>query len=299
MLSISQQPVSQVIEDDFLARAGVTLWIRREDLIHPTVSGNKWRKLKYNLEEMNRLNKETVLTFGGAFSNHIFATAAAAREVGVRSVGVIRGERVLPLNPTLAFAERAGMQLKFIDREAYRQKDNPEFLKELLKEFGDCYLLPEGGTNALAVKGCREIVSGLENGYDMICCPVGTGGTMAGIVEEVENKCQVIGFSALKGNFITALVQSLIDPKNENWCVVEDYHLGGYAKFNQELIDFIIQFKSTSGIQLDPIYTGKMLFGIFDMVRKGQIADKSILAVHTGGLQGIAGFEQRYRVKIS
>ncbi|MBY0425778.1 MAG: pyridoxal-phosphate dependent enzyme, partial [Cytophagales bacterium] len=155
----------------------VEIWVKRDDLIHPQVSGNKWRKLKYNIETAQRLGYSTLLTFGGAFSNHIYATAAAGRIVGVRTIGIIRGERVEPLNPTLAFAEEMGMELHFIDRGTYREKGNPEQLESYRQKFGDVYIIPEGGANGLAVKGCKEILDEISIPFDVVCCACGTGAT--------------------------------------------------------------------------------------------------------------------------
>lgn len=292
----------QEVEDELLKTKKLKLFIKREDLLHPTVSGNKWRKLKYNLQEAKRLNQDTMLTFGGAYSNHIYATAAAAHEADMDSIGIIRGERVEPLNPTLSFAEEQGMKLHFASRSVYREKHKPWFLNKLRDEYGDFFLIPEGGSNTLAVKGCAEIPKEIEVDYDYLCTPVGTGGTIAGLIVGAEGKGNVLGLSALKGDFLTNDVQELLAQSGvsfDNWTINTDYHFGGYAKIDADLVEFIKKFKQQHGIMLDPIYTGKMLFGIFDLIRKeffkkGQV----IIALHTGGLQGIAGINERYGLSL-
>lgn len=275
----------------------VTLYIKREDLLHPHISGNKYRKLKYNLQQARLENKTTLLTFGGAYSNHIAATAAAGKEFGFNTIGVIRGEELSaenPSSPTLHFAKSNGMQLHFISRENYRLKDTAEFLLKLEQQFGDFYLIPEGGTNSLAVKGCEEILTDEDACFDFICAAVGTGGTISGLVNTSKVHQKVIGFSALKGDFLSEEVKKWTG-KN-NWHITDGYCFGGYAKINRDLIEFINQFKQETGIQLDPVYNGKMMYGIFKMIAEEKFPKKSrILAVHTGGLQGIAGMNENLK----
>ena len=297
-----QKSPLQEIKNDLFAEQQVRLLLKRDDLIHPSVSGNKWRKLKYNLQIAQTVGHDTLLTFGGAFSNHIHAVAAAGKLYGFQTIGVIRGEPKLPYNPTLAFAEKQGMQLYFISRTAYRQKETPSFREELRAQFGNFYLLPEGGTNELAFKGCAEIVTEIVEeispNYIFTCC--GTGGTITGIIQGCANlPIAVRGVAALKGNFLTTDIKQFLSksttPYTKDWSIFEDYHFGGYAKFKPALIDFINQFKSQYDIALDPIYTGKLLFGIFDLLSNGYFEKGStIVAVHTGGLQGIEGFNKRY-----
>jgi 1-aminocyclopropane-1-carboxylate deaminase/D-cysteine desulfhydrase-like pyridoxal-dependent ACC family enzyme len=231
-----------------------------------------------------------LLTFGGAFSNHIYATAAAARECGFESMGIIRGEERLPLNSTLAFATAQGMQLHYVSREAYRKKTEPGFIANLKKKFGDFYLLPEGGTNAWAIKGCAEWAQELQEiQFDYLCLPVGTGGTIAGLISGLEGR-NVIGFAALKnGDFLSDEVRKLaFDYKGKefsNWRIVTQYHFGGYAKSNNVLPNFIRTFEQDHGIALDHVYTGKMMFGILDSIRQNKFErETTILALHTGGL---------------
>ncbi|HEV8513070.1 MAG TPA: pyridoxal-phosphate dependent enzyme [Cyclobacteriaceae bacterium] len=294
MLKYFDAPIIE-IESDLTVNAGVKILVKREDFNHPIVSGNKWWKLKYNLEEAEKLENRTLLTFGGAYSNHIYASAGAAKELNLKSIGVIRGEEVLPLNSTLAFAKDRGMKLHFVSREDYRKKSQEYFIQNLKEQFGDFYLIPEGGSNSLAVKGCaefaREKLSLID--FDYLCLPVGTGGTMAGIIAGLEGKKSVLGFSVLKnGDFLNEEVRRLLQEYSEkdylNWSIQTDYHFGGYAKKTSELEKFILQMKHEYDLNLDPIYTGKMVAGVFDLIKKNYFPRGStILLLHTGGLQSI------------
>jgi len=279
------QPIS------VLKKYGVEIFLKREDDIHPFISGNKYRKLKYNIEEAKRLKHETLLTFGGAFSNHIAAAAFAGKEFGFKTIGIIRGDELqdkINENPTLSFAEACGMKFKFVSREQFREKHTPLFLEKLHETFGNFYLLPEGGTNELAIRGCEEILNNGDDDFDFVCCSVGTGGTISGIINSSKPGQQVLGFPALKGSFLIEDISKFVS--KQNWNIIADYSFGGYAKIDEALIHFINQFKKDNNIQLDPVYTGKMMFGIFDLMKKGYFPRGSkILAIHTGGLQGISG----------
>ena len=293
----------QQIKLDFLEEKNIQLYVLREDLINPTISGNKWRKLFYNLQEARHQGKNQLLTFGGAFSNHIAATAAAGKQFGFKTIGIIRGEEHLPLNPTLQLAYENGMQFHYVDRTFYREKKYDVLFLETLKEqYGDFYLVPEGGSNAFAVKGCTEIIKNINIDYDIICCACGTGGTIAGIIASVDETKQVIGFPALKGGeFLKNDIQQLladyqqqfsVEINHPNWSLNTDYHFGGYAKITPELIDFVNDFYQNHSIPLDLIYTGKMLFGIYEMAKMSAFFNgKKIVAIHTGGLQGNCGFK--------
>jgi 1-aminocyclopropane-1-carboxylate deaminase/D-cysteine desulfhydrase-like pyridoxal-dependent ACC family enzyme len=282
----------QPISGHFLEKAGVNLLIKREDLNHPFVSGNKWWKLKYNLEEAKQSGKQKILTFGGAYSNHIYATAAAARASGFESVGIIRGDKHLSLNPTLKFAERQGMHLHYVSREEYRRKSEPGFDEELKKRFGEFYLIPEGGTNSNAIKGCAELAEKLVGiPFDCLCLPVGTGGTLSGLVTRLAPK-KIIGFSVLKnGGFLKEEVRKLLldysGVDGHRWDIETHYDFGGYAKFSPRLLHFIQSFHQDHSIPLDPVYTGKMMYGIIDLIKQNKFErGTTIMAIHTGGLQG-------------
>ncbi|WP_084523727.1 1-aminocyclopropane-1-carboxylate deaminase/D-cysteine desulfhydrase [Adhaeribacter aquaticus] len=289
----------QLIQNSLFSEKQVQVYLKREDLIHPTISGNKWRKLKYNLYAAREQQKTTLLTFGGAYSNHIAAVAAAGQEFGFETIGYIRGEEHFPLNPTLALAKASGMQLEYLDRETYREKSHPDFLRQIEKLHPTAYIIPEGGTNMLAVKGCTEIVQDIPVDFDYICCAAGTGGTLAGIITGLAGEKTIIGFPALKGGeFLKEDIRNLIRNYTkydlQNWVLETNYHFGGYAKIKPELVSFIQHFKQEHHIQLDPIYTGKMMFGVYDLIQQDYFNKGSvIIAVHTGGLQGIKGLEER------
>jgi len=271
---------------------GKEISILRLDLLPTAYNGNKWFKLKYNLEEAVRTGEKRILTFGGAYSNHIYALAAATKEAELTSIGIIRGERIEPLNSTLRFAEECGMELHFINRSEYRRKKDQDFIENLKYKFGDFYLIPEGGSNELGIKGASEILSAVS-GYDIICTPVGTGGTLAGLIYGKESLAEVLGFMVVRDKTIQRFVES--NSTDESWKLIGDFDFGGYARYNQSLIDFINEFKSDFSIQLDPIYTGKMMFGINQLITDQYFDSKAkILVVHTGGQQGIKGFNERF-----
>ena len=273
--------------------------IKPEYLIHPTVSGNKFRKLKYNLEKVQLENYKGILTFGGAFSNHIAATASAGQELNIPTVGIIRGEELvtqIESNPTLRYAKSCGMHLEFVSRSSYNKKTDPAYLLQLLETFKDYYILPEGGTNALAIKGCEEILTVKDQSFDIICCAVGTGGTIAGVINRSLLTQKIIGFPALKGEFLKEDICKFAT--QSNWELWGDYHFGGYAKVDSKLIKFMNDFKLIYNIPLDPVYTAKMMYGIFEGIRSGEIPQTAkVLAIHTGGLQGIEGMNLRLKEK--
>lgn len=287
-----------------IAGSGVSLYLKREDEIHPFISGNKYRKLKYNIFKAQELNHTTLLTFGGAFSNHIAAVACAGKEFGFKTIGIIRGEELgenfeksLHQNPTLKTANDHGMRFDFVSRNTYRLKNTEEFKLDLQDKFGDFYLIPEGGTNLLAVKGCEEILKPEDTNFNVVCVSIGTGGTISGIINSLQAHQKAIGFPALKGDFLIQEIEKYT-VQSEKWSLNDDYHFGGFAKISLELINFINNFKEETGISLDPIYTGKMMFGIVDLIKK-DFFDKGtkILAIHTGGMQGVIGMNLRLTQK--
>ena len=290
MLVYNETPV-QELQEPIASVAGVRLLVKREDLNHPQVSGNKWWKLKYNLQKITAQGKDTVLTFGGAYSNHIYATSVAAEACGLKSIGLIRGEERLPLNPTLNAARKFGMTLQYISREEYRKKTDEAFLSWVKEKWNDPYLLPEGGTNALGVRGAREFGLGLHStAFDYLCVPVGTGGTIAGLIQATGDRAEILGFPAIRGEgSLASDITRLSGEINQfaRWRLERSYHHGGYAKTTHELIAFIEQFERAHGFPLDAVYTGKMMFGIFDLLRRGYFSRGStVLAIHTGGLSG-------------
>lgn len=293
----------QRLQSPFLQNAGIQLYVKRDDLIHPQFGGNKWRKLKYNLDYARENHFDTLLTFGGAWSNHIYATAAASKHFGFTSIGLIRGEEHSPLNATLSFAKDCGMQLHYIDRAQYRDKHDSAFLEKIRQRFGDVYVLPEGGSNALAIKGCAETIeeinAEIDSPFDIICCASGTGATLAGMISAISPTQTAIGFSALKGGeFLNQEVNTFLghddansNLTNKNWYIESDFHFGGYAKINDELIRFMSEFQSQYGFALDAVYTGKMFYGLFERIKSKTFKPgTTIVAVHSGGLQGNKGF---------
>jgi 1-aminocyclopropane-1-carboxylate deaminase len=299
--SIFVPPPTQTIFNQVAWDAGVEINVLRLDLIHPLISGNKWFKLKYNLLEAQQKNITTLFTFGGAYSNHIYATAAVGNIFGLRTIGAIRGEQTLPLNPTLSFAISQGMELMYLDRETYRQRHTKALQEELQERFGEVFVIPEGGNNLNGVRGCTEINEWLEE-FDIICLACGTGTTLAGITLSLNEKQRVIGFPVLKnGDFLKPEISSLLTEylssdlpipgeKFGSWELVCDYHGGGYAKVNQELINFKQEFEQSCGIPLDYVYTAKMFYGVMDLLQQGFFRQgERLLLLHTGGLQGNSG----------
>jgi len=280
-------------------RLNAQVSLKPDYLIHSTVSGNKYRKLKYNLQKAQSENYKGILTFGGAFSNHIAATAAAGQALNIPTVGVIRGEELaskIELNSTLKYAKSCGKHLEYVSRSDYKQKNDAAYLKLLLENFKNFYVIPEGGTNALAIKGCQEILSQEDLSFDIICCAVGTGGTIAGLINSSLPTQKIIGFPALKGGFLNEDICKFAT--QSNWELWEAYHFGGYAKVDSKLITFMNDFKTTYKIPLDPVYTAKMMYGIFDAIQTGKIPKNAkVLAIHTGGLQGIEGMNLRLQQK--
>ena len=309
MNSASEKVPLQKINDPAIAASGINLFILRLDQIHPHISGNKWYKLKYNMEEAKKQKADGIITFGGAYSNHIAATAAAGKEFGIKTLGIIRGDELAsprpspkereeqPLNPTLRFAKDCGMQLHFVPRQEYQKKEASPFIHSIIKSFDNWYLLPEGGTNELAIKGCAEILSLIDIPFDFVCCPVGTGGTLAGIISALKKDQKAIGFSVLKdGGFLMDEIQKLLllplpPPEGD---IKTNYHFGGYGKYTPELLKFMDDFEKQNNIPLDQVYTGKMMFGIYDLIQSGRTPSEkkqfpqnsTVIAIHTGGLQG-------------
>ncbi|WP_162343469.1 1-aminocyclopropane-1-carboxylate deaminase/D-cysteine desulfhydrase [Cyclobacterium salsum] len=294
-----KSPIYQPLELPLLYEKKVHVVVKRLDLMHPGMQGNKYYKLRYNIQEAKKSGHTQVLTFGGAYSNHIHATAMACAEAGIQAVGIIRGAVDDPLNPTLADAREQGMRLYPLSRSDYREKQSDRVIAGLRQVFGDFYLIPEGGTNAFAIRGASEILSHEDASMQVIALPVGTGGTLAGIAASALPHQQVLGFSALKGDFIRKEVQQLLEAHHINPPkpveIQTDFHFGGYAKFTPELIGFIKHMQVQANLPLDPIYTGKLFFGLLELIRKDYFPKGiKILALHTGGLQGIRGFNQRF-----
>lgn len=289
-------PVTQ-IQSPLLEQNKIQLFIKRDELIHADIQGNKWRKLKYNLLTARNNQLNTLLSFGGAYSNHLHALAAAGKYFNFKTIGIIRGEQHTPPNPCIQDMLDWGMHLKYISRAEYKNKTKHEFINSLKQEFGDFYLIPEGGNNQEGIKGCAEILTELEEDYDCICCEIGSGTMLSSLIINNKNpQTKFIGFAVMKNPQLETDIQSNLNShpdQKTDWEIIHQYHFGGFAKTTAELNTFIIDFKKTYNIQLEPVYSGKMLFGIFDLIKQGQFKQGSkILAIHGGGLQGLRGFPQ-------
>ena len=261
--------------------------VLRLDLIHPEISGNKWFKLKHNLQQAKIENKNTIITFGGAFSNHIAAAAAACKEAGIKSIGIIRGDETSKTNPTLLLAQKNGMELLFVNRTEYSQKNNSDYLQRLQYMYKDAYIIPEGGDNMLGQKGCEEILNELTNPFHVIFCASGTGTTYKGITKSIHPYQKMYAVNVLKFELESA---------ETNVITLNNYHFGGYAKHNNELLEFKNWFENNFQIPLDYVYTSKLFFAAFDLMKQNKLnKNQKILLIHTGGLQGNIGYKDRYK----
>lgn len=294
--------------------------VLRLDLIHPYYGGNKYFKLKYNVISAGTLKQSRnlsgqgdelpILTFGGAHSNHIYSTAAFCHEQKIEAIGVIRGESsLIEQSPTLQFAQKQGMHLYFISRERYKNKTDNDLIEELKQEFGDFYMIPEGGYNELGIKGCMEILDQVPS-YDYVLCACGTACTYTGILASAKSNQKIIGVSVLKGenalmadvnknaaNFQFTPIKPFSGGKLDHSTILDQYHFGGYAKHSQDLLNFKKTFDADHHIPLDYIYTSKLFYAVYDLINKGQLMDNSsVLIVHSGGQQGNAGYEKRYNL---
>ncbi len=271
-----------------------SITIKREDRIHSKISGNKFRKLKYNVQELIKQKATGIVTFGGAYSNHLAAVAAIGKQLNVQTYGFVRGEELehKARNPTLEFCEAHGMLLYFMPRKEYQLKEKASMVNVFLKNNPNVYLIPEGGTNELAIRGCAEIMQPKDKDFSTICCAVGTGGTLAGLLQN-NTEQEFLGFPVVKDSSIEKTINKYA-PKSINWELVYTYNCGSYGRVSSDLIEFINDFHRKHKILLDPLYTGKMVFGIFTLLRdKKWRWGKNILIIHTGGLQGIEGMNQR------
>lgn len=285
----------QEIKMPVLHEKSVRLDVLREDLNHPLIQGNKLRKLKYNILEANQLGIETILSFGGAFSNHISALAAAGEAFNFNTIGIIRGDELAhqALNITLEQAQERGMKFHFINRSMYKKKNSPEFLKALENKWGKIFIVPEGGSNELGVNGVAEMVDERFLNYDFIATAVGSGGTLAGILQGLRNQKKVLGFPALKkADYLKKEIQKWTNFRNYEF--INTYHFGGFGKVPHDLVNFAQTFYECSGIVLDPLYTAKLLYGLIDLIKKNYFKPGTqLLVIHTGGLQGIPGIKSK------
>ena len=280
------------IDDPLLDQYPIELWIKRDDLLHPVISGNKWRKLKYSLDHALSSGADTIISMGGPYSNHLHTLAYVGKALGLKTTGLIRGEQPGTLTPTLSDMQSRGMDLKFVSRSDYRLLRQYKGCHDLPGLMPQQYWLPEGGAQSLALKGVAELVSEIDVAYDILCVPCGTGTTLAGIIDAVPDQVSVMGFAALKnGGFLQTDVESLLPRPCTNWQINLDYHFGGFATTTTELMAFIADFEFKTGIPVEPVYTGKMMYALYDLIAKHTFKPgQRIIAVHTGGLQGKRGF---------
>jgi len=284
------------IRSPFLEKYGVELWLKRDDLLHPIISGNKWRKLKYSLNHALNLNKTTLISMGGAYSNHLHALAFVGKMLGLKTVGLIRGEEID--TPTLQDLKVFGMELRFVSRGDYRTLRDYKTWDSLPNGAENEYWLPEGGASTFALQGVRELVDEIEQDYDVLCVACGTGTTLAGLISAAPENVAVLGFAALKNAaFLNHDVAQLVEKPRDNWHIFLDYHHGGFAKMTVELHTFMADFTVQTGILLEPIYTGKLVFALYDLIAKNHFSrGQRIIALHTGGLQGNRGFTQKVKI---
>jgi len=305
---IAQSPL-QVISHPLLTEKNIFLSVKRDDLIHPTISGNKWRKLKFNLLHAEAQGIKNLLSFGGAYSNHIHALAAAAHLFNFNVTGIIRGEAHYASNPTLSQAQAWGMQLQFVDRKTYRLKAQQDYLTQLALDYPNTYLIPEGGTNAFAIPGVEEVVSELMQQIpqhniqqiDHLFTATGSAGTLSGLISGAikhSPNTKVHGIAVLKNaDYLNQVVPELVPNATQvNWQLHTQFHEGGYGKVSTALAEFCQQFTSHTQIPIEPIYTGKMLYALWQMIAQNKFAEGShIVALHTGGLQGLAGLKEQQK----
>ena len=288
----------QRLHHPLLTRYDVELWCKRDDLIHPAISGNKWRKLKYHLLHASEHGKQHLLSFGGAYSNHIHALAAAGYETGLRTTGIIRGEADAVSNTTLRDARRWGMDLVFVDRQSYRRRQDPDWLAQF--DAPDTLIVPEGGSSPLAIPGVAELVGEVPFSPDLWVLPCASGGTLAGLIAGKRDREQILAIAVLKGGDFIADEVCRLHPAAASipgWRIALDHHDGGYAKFSPALWQWVQDFSADTGLPLEPIYSGKAMWGLFRELAAGRIARGSkIVFIHTGGMQGLAGLREQGRL---
>ncbi len=278
----------------------ISVQVKRDDQIDEVISGNKWRKLKYNLLHAKAINAKGIITFGGCFSNHIHACALACKQQQLSAIGIIRGEADNQDNYTLAWAKHWGMQLSFVDRKTYRLRNEKSYLQHLQQQYPDYLIVPEGGSNALALIGMAEVIDELnqQSEFDTLLSPVGSGGTLAGLISADKNQHKILGISVLKQDgYLVKQVNDLLPEHakaHTNWQLMSQYHGGGYAKFSAQDAQRIRSFSAVVGIDFEPVYSGKMILALLDLMSTGYFpAHHRIVLLHTGGLQGLAGMFER------
>ncbi|TWX49207.1 1-aminocyclopropane-1-carboxylate deaminase/D-cysteine desulfhydrase [Colwellia hornerae] len=296
---MKKQSPLQKITHPLFDRHQLSVSIKRDDTIHPIISGNKWRKLKFNLRHAKAHDYIGVVSFGGSFSNHIHALAFACHQQGLKSIGIIRGEKEYASNFTLSMAQQWGMELRFVNRKTYRLRENTEYLAQLQLAYPDYLIVPEGGSNTLALGGVGEVITELNQQceFDTLLTPVGSGGTLAGLIKADNNQHNLLGIAVLKQDgYLTEQVNTLLGDSLHfnNWQIMPEFHRGGYAKFSKEDAEKILSFSQQTGFIFEPVYSGKMILALLDLIDQ-QYFPKGhrLVLLHTGGLQGIGGLIER------
>jgi 1-aminocyclopropane-1-carboxylate deaminase len=296
----------QTLHHPLFIQHKVQVKIKRDDLIHPQISGNKWRKLKFTLQQVKKNNFAGIVSFGGAYSNHIHALAYAGKHYNIPTSAIIRGEESYANNATLSQAQDWGMKLTFVDRKTYKKRDEPEYLSLLQNQYPNHLIVPEGGSNKLALQGVAEVITELnqQTEFDYLLCPVGSGGTIAGLITGATAKQHILGIAVLKNaEYLCETIRQLLpeDCKHKKqWQLLTDFHRGGYAKFNKPDIERITSFIKQSNIPFEPIYSGKMLLALFDLLAQNKFpANSRIVLLHTGGLQGLQGLAEQNKVHLN
>lgn len=295
----------QTLHHPLFEQYQLNVQIKRDDLIDPIISGNKWRKLKYNLRHVKENGFKGIISFGGAYSNHIHALAYACFQNNINAIGIIRGENHYAENFTLSKAKKWGMDLHFVDRVTYRQRDNPDYLQCLSEQYPDHFIIPEGGSNTFALDGVAEICEELsqQTQYDTLLTPVGSAGTISGLIRGDKNQHEILGIAVLKQqNYLEKEVNNLLKAGEnnayDNWKVLNEYHDGGYAKFSQKNLKKLQDFSTKTGVPFEPIYSGKMVLALLDLISTGYFQPHhNIVLLHTGGLQGLGGLIEQNKLK--
>lgn len=295
-------PVTQ-IDHPLFQKHQINVWVKRDDLIHPVISGNKWRKLKFNLMHANQQEYQGVLSFGGAYSNHIHALAYACKNNNLKSLAIIRGEEHYRNNSTLSQAISWGMNCHFVDRKTYKLRNNQNYLNELSQQYPDYFIVPEGGSNQHALAGVSEVIYELDKqlSYDCLMLPVGSAGTLSGLIKADHNRHHLLGVAVLKQDgYLEQEVNQLLasEPnKHDNWKILNNFHGGGYAKFSHDDCLRISEFNQLTGITFEPIYSGKMLLAFLALLEQGYFQkNQTVVLLHTGGLQGINGLIEQNKL---
>ncbi|MCO4800316.1 MAG: pyridoxal-phosphate dependent enzyme [Colwelliaceae bacterium] len=301
---MSKPSILQKLNHPLFEQYNLNVQIKRDDLIDPIISGNKWRKLKYNLQHVQAMGFKGVISFGGAYSNHIHALSYACNKNQLNSIGIIRGEADYANNYTLSQAAKWGMNLQFVNRVTYRQRNEKKYLQEITKQYPDYFIIPEGGSNALALEGVVEICDELshQTQYDTLMTPVGSAGTISGLISGDKNQHKILGIAILKqqGYLEEEINNLLITRDNKlanNWKVLNNYHDGGYARFTVESIKELQEFAAHTGVPFEPIYSGKMILALLDLIKSGYFPkNHRIVLLHTGGLQGLGGLIEQKKL---